>query len=253
MPIGGLLIGLGLMYNLSKLNFISMLGAPEVRGAVVFVFLFLFTVLPIIFHSRKAAIAINMGIIAAISLFFSQTYFLAIPIILSAVVLFKKSSVLTVSYYAMISVPLQIMQYLNHVSQITRVDWWVEPGSSPPIFVPLTEIFTNVQESMLQFRLYDTSKVVYAISDQVTLDPPLREHTVLEMISHYADSLPGIILFLVMIVGLVLAIAFLARTFFAKSNISHAERLFPTMTATIATAFFFLLASGLQKSISVQG
>lgn len=168
MPIGGLTIGLGLMYNLSKMNFILMLGEPEIRGAFVFVFLFLFTALPLIFHSRKAVISINLGIIAAISLFFSQTYFLAIPLIFTAVVLFKKISFLTAIYYALISVPLQVMQYLNLVLPIEKWDWWVEPGTSPPIYVPLTEIFKDVQESMLQFRLYDTSKIVYSISDQIT-------------------------------------------------------------------------------------
>ena len=91
MPIGGLIVGLGLMYNLAKMDFISMLGDPGVRQATVFVFLFLFTVLPIIFRSRKAVISINLGIIAAISLFFSQTYFLAIPIIFTAIALFKKT------------------------------------------------------------------------------------------------------------------------------------------------------------------
>jgi hypothetical protein len=250
MPVGGLLIGLGLMYNLAKLNFIAMLGEPQTREMVVIVFLFLFTALPIIFHSRKAAIAINMGIIAAISLFFGQIYFLAIPIILSAVVLFKKTSVLTVIYYVLISVPLQIMQYLNLVLPIERWDWWIEPGTSPPIFVPLTEVFKDVQESMLQFRLYDTSLVMYSISDQITATPPTLNHTVTEMLSHYFDSLPGIILFLVMAIGVVSVIVLFMRTFFAKSNIAHAERLFPMLTATIATALFFILASGLQGPLA---
>jgi hypothetical protein len=250
MPVGGLLIGLGLMYNLAKLNFISMLGEPQTREMVVIVFLFLFTALPIIFHSRKAAIAINMGIIAAISLFFGQIYFLAIPIILSAVVLFKKTSVLTVIYYVLISVPLQIMQYLNLVLPIERWDWWIEPGTSPPIFVPLTEVFKDVQESMLQFRLYDTSLAMYSITDQITAAPPTLNHTVTEMLSHYFDSLPGIILFLVMGIGVVSVIALFMRTFFAKSNIAHAERLFPMLIATIATAFFFILASGLQGPLA---
>jgi len=250
MPIGGLTIGLGLMYNLSKMNFISMLGAPEIRGAVVFVFLFLFTALPLIFHSRKAVISINLGIIAAISLFFSQTYFLAIPLIFTAMVLFKKISFLTGIYYMLISVPLQVMQYLNLVLPIERWDWWIEPGTSPPIYVPLTEIFTEVQESMLQFRLYDTSKVVYSIADQITVDPPVMPHTVLEMLSHYFDSLPGIILFLFMAIGIVTAFVFLTRTFLAKSNISHGERLLPTMSATVGVALFFILASSLQVPLA---
>jgi hypothetical protein len=250
MPVGGLLIGLGLMYNLAKLNFISMLGETQTREIVVIVFLFLFTALPIIFHSRKAAITINMGIIAAISLFFGQIYFLAIPIILSAVVLFKKTSVLTVIYYVLLSVPLQIMQYLQTVLPIERWDWWIEPGTSPPIFVPLTQVFKDVQESMIQFRLYDTSLVMYSITDQFTATPPPMAHNVLEMLSHYFDSFPGIILFLVMVIGVVSVIAIFMRTFFAKSNIAHAERLFPTLTATMATALFFILASGLQGPLA---
>jgi hypothetical protein len=250
MPIGGLTVGLGLLYNLSTMNFISMLGEPWVRGAVVFVFLFLFTALPVIFHSRRAVISINLGIIAAILLFFPQTYFLAIPLIFTAVVLFKKISFLTAVYYLLLSVPLQVMQYLNVVLPIERWDWWVEPGTSPPVFVPLTEIFTEVQESMLQFRLYDTSKVVYSISDQITGEPPVMPHTVLEMISHYFDSLPGIILFLFMVLGIVSAFVFLARTFLEKSNISHGERLLPTMSGTVAVALFFVLASSLQGPLA---
>jgi hypothetical protein len=250
MPIGGLTIGLGLMYNLSEMNFISSLGAPEIRGIVVFVFLFLFTALPLIFRSRKAVISINLGIIAAILLFFSQTYFLAVPLIFTAMVLFKKISFLTVIYYGLISVPLQVMQYLNLVLPIERWDWWIEPGTSPPIYVPLTEIFTNLQESMLQFRLYDTSKVVYSITNQITADPPAMQHTVLEMISHYFDSLPGIILFLFMVIGVVSAFVFLTRTFLTKSSISHGERLLPTLSATVGVALFFILASSFQGPLA---
>ncbi|TRO46212.1 hypothetical protein E2P60_05820 [Candidatus Bathyarchaeota archaeon] len=250
MPIGGLVIGLGLMYNLSKMDFIAMLGDTLTREIIVVVFLFLFTALPIIFHSRRAVISINLGIIAAILLFFNETYILAIPLIFTAIILFKKSSFLTVIYYLLLSVPLQIMQYLNLVLPIERWDWWVEPGTSPPVFVPLTEIFANVQESMLQFRLYDTSLVVSSITDQFTMEPPLMAHDVLEMVSHYIDSLPGIIMFLFMVAGIVTAFVFFSRTFFSKSNISHAERLLPTMSATIGVALFFILATSLQGALA---
>jgi hypothetical protein len=250
MPVGGLIIGLGLMYNLAKMDFISMLGSPQTREAVVFVFLFLFTVLPIIFRSRKAVISINLGIIAAISLFFSQTYFLAIPLIFTSIVLFKKTSFLTAIYYLLLSVPMEVMQYLNLVMPIERWDWWLEPGTSPPVYVPLTQIFTNVQESMLQFRLYDTSLVVNSISDQITATPPVLPHTVSEMLSHYFDSLPGIIMFLFMVLGIVWAFAFLMRMFFRQSNISHAERLLPTLTATVGVAVFFILANALQGPLA---
>ncbi len=250
MPIGGLTVGLGLMYNLSQMNFISMLGSYEARVAFVFVLLFLFTGLPIIFRSRRAVVSINLGIIAAILLFFSQTYFLAIPLIFTAIVLFKKVSFLTVVYYGLISVPLEIMQYLNVVLPIERWDWWLDPGTSPPIFVPLTQVFQNVQDSMLQFRLYDTSKVVYAISDQLTANPPTLPHTVQEMISHYFDSMPGIIMFLFMVIGIITALLFFSRTFLAKSNFSYGERLIPAMSATIGVALFFILAAGLQGALA---
>jgi hypothetical protein len=53
-----------------------------------------------------------------------------------------------------------------------------------------------------------------------------------------------------MVVGVVSVIALFMRTFFAKSNLAHAERLFPTLTAVIATALFFILASGLQGPLA---
>ena len=116
------------------------------------------------------------------------------------------------------------MQYLNHVIQVPRIDWWVEAGSSPPVFVPLTQIFTDVQDSMLQFRLYDTSKVVFAISEQLTLEPPIMEHTITEMLSHYLDSIPGIIFLILMIIGIVSAIVLFLRKTSSQTNISEIEK-----------------------------
>ena len=249
MPIGTFLIGLGLMYQLSALNFIAMLGEPQVRAPVIVVLLFLFVALPFIFHRYKDAIAIDMGIIAAILLFFNQTYYLAIPLILTAAVLFKRSSGLTVTYYVLISVPLLMMQYLKYILQIKQVDWWVAPGASPPIYVPLTEIFKDIQQSMAQFRLYDTSKVVYAIVDQVTSTPAPMRLTVRTVLNQYLDSIPGIFLFLVIVIGVVFAIAFMAHLLL-KGNAMEAERLLPAFTAASATALFFLFLSALQGPLA---
>jgi hypothetical protein len=249
MPIGTLLIGLGLMYQLSTIDFIAMLGEPLTRAAVVVVLLFLFVALPVIFHRYKQAIAINMGIIAAILLFFNQTYFLAIPLILAAVVLFKKSSGLTVAYYVLISVPLLMMQYLKFILQITQEEWWIAPGASPPIYVPLTAIFKDLQQSMLQFRLYDTSKIVYAIVDQVTSTPAPARLTVSTVLNQYLDSIPGILLFLAIVVGAIFAVAFVAR-FLVKGSLSEAERLLPAFIAASSTALFFLFLSALQGSLA---
>ena len=90
MPIGGAVIGLGLMYHLAELYFISFLGDMRIRIAVVVVWMALFVVLPIIFHRYKSALAIDLGILAVTMLFFTSTYFLAIPLILASAVFFKK-------------------------------------------------------------------------------------------------------------------------------------------------------------------
>jgi hypothetical protein len=249
MPIGTLLIGFGLMYQLSEINFIAMLAEPQVRAAVIVVSLFLFVALPVIFHRYKDAIAIDMGVIAAILLFFGQTYYLAIPLILTSAVLFKRRSGLTVTYYVLISVPLMMMQYLKFILQITQVDWWVAPGASPPIYVPLTEIFKDIQQSMAQFRLYDTSKVVYAIVNQVTSTPPPLRLTVGTVLDQYLDSFPGIMLFLVIVIGVVLATAFVA-SLLLKTSAMGMERFLPAFTAASATALFFLFLGALQGPLA---
>ena len=249
MPIGTLLIGLGLLYQLSTVDFIAMVGEPSARIAIVVVMLFLFVSLPVIFKRYKQAIAINMGILAAVLLISNQTYFLAIPLIFAAVMLFKKSSVLTVAYYALISVPLMMMQYLKYIMQIERFDWWIEPGSSPPIYVSLSQIFKDLQQSMLQFRLYDTSKVVYAIVDQVTLPSNTDRLNLSTVLNQYLDSLPGLALFLAIVIGAVFALALIVR-FLVKGGLSEMERFLPAFMAGAATALFFLFLSALQGPLA---
>ena len=252
LPVGGVLIGLGLFYNMSKVNFISYLGDQFTREAVIFVFLFLFIALPIIFRKHKAAIAINLGIIAAILLFSSQAYFLAIPLIFASIMIFKKLSALTVVYYGLISTPFYMMQYLGYIADVakTQTDWWVLPGSSPPIFVPLAQIYKSLQESMIQFRLYDTSQVVYAITAQVTQDPPPADHTIMEVFSHYLDSIPGIVLFLVMVAVLITAFVLFMRVLLRQAHVSHGERILPPITAAVGTLAFFMLLTVLQGPLA---
>ena len=252
LPIGGALIGLGLIYNISKVNFISTLGDQFVREVVVFTFLFVFTILPIFFHKHKAAIAIDLGIIAAILLFFGQAYFLAVPLIFASIVVFKRLSILTAVYYGLISTPLLMMQYLGFIIDAAevRTDWWVLPNSSPPIFAPLTELLKSLQESMIQFRLFDTSRVVYAITEQVTQTPPLADHTIIEVLSHYLDSVPGIVLFLVIIAVLVSATVIIMRLVLKQANVS--ERILPPITAAVGTLAFFICLSVLQGPLAFE-
>ena len=250
MPIGCGVIGLGLIYQLSAMNFISMVSYDSsVRAVVIVVWLVLFIVPPIVFHRQKAALAIDLGILAAMLLFFDQTYFLAIPLILTAGVLFKRNSGLTVLYTMLIFVPLLLMQYLNTILQIVRTDWWLDPAAVPAVYVPLSGIFKDVQHSMLQFRLYDTNKIVTTITDQLYLTANPTRLTVMDALKQYRDSLPGIMLFLAIVAALVMAIFLIIKTLLQNSG----ERLLPVITATSAAALFFVCLSALQVPLAISG
>jgi len=253
MSIGSLLIGLGMIYHLSRINIISQMSAlPLVRALVIIVLLFLFVTLPFLFHRYEDAIAIDLGIIAATLLFFAQTYYLAIPLILIAAVLFKKTKLgLTLSYYVLISVPLHIMQYLRYIQTLSNIYWWEDPTADPFLYVPLTGILKDMQESMTQIRLVEVTKVLETIARQVTFSPETHmAQTTEAVLTRYFDSVPGIVLFLVIVIGLVSATAFVTRALVTKSYGMHSEMLLPAMTAASATALFFLLLSGLQGPLA---
>jgi hypothetical protein len=250
MPIGCGVIGLGLIYQLSILNFVSTASDdPTVRLAIIVVWLFLFIVPPIIFHRQKAALAIDLGLIAAMTFFFDQTYFLAVPLILTSWVLFKKNSALSVLYTGLIFVPLLLMQYLKTILQVTRTDWWLDPTAVPAVYAPLTGIFKDVQNSMVQFRLYDTNKIVTTITDQIYTNPNPARLTLLDALKQYRDSLPGIMLFFAIVAALVLAVVLIIKTLAQSSG----ERFLPVITATIAAALFFVCLGALQLPLAISG
>jgi len=253
MPIGGAVIGFGLIYHLADLYFLSFLGEENVRIAVVVVFMALFISLPIVFHRYKSALAIDFGILAVISLFSSQTYFLAIPLILASAVFFKKQVALTIVYYVLISVPLQILQYFKYTVQplsLLRSEWWLLPGSSPPVFIPLNSILADLNPSMSQFRLYDASKAVYTITGQLTWIPNFNGITLTDALNQYRDSIPGMLMFVVIVAGLSLALIFFARLLISQGSGSIADRLIPCFVATCAAAFFFIFLNALQTGLA---
>ena len=154
-------------------------------------------------------------------------------------------------YYVLISVPLQIVQYFNYtVAKIARPDWWLAPGSSPPVFVPLNQILADLGSSMSQFRLYDASQVVYAITGQLTWQPNLAGRTLTDALTQYRDSIPGILMFVVIVAGLSLALVFLARLLVPEGSKSFADRIIPSFMATCAAAFFFIMLSALQYGLA---
>ena len=139
---------------------------------------------------------------------------MAIPLILASAVYFKKYVALTVVYYALIAVPLQILQYYEYtVSPIIQSDWWNVPGTSPPLFVSLSQIFSKLSSSIAQFRLYDISQVIYQITGQLTWIPNANTngHNLGNAMTQYLDSAPGLIMFVVIVVGLALGGIFFSR------------------------------------------
>ena len=251
MPIGGVIIGLGLMYHLAQLYFISFLGDIQVRVAFIVIWMVLFVVPPALFNRYKAALATDFGILAVSALFVGPLYFLAIPILLASAVFFKKYVSLSIIYFVLLSVPLQIMQYFQYtVLPIVRSDWWVEPGSAPPLLVPLTSIGKDLASSMSQFRLYDLSKVFYDIAGQTTWTPDWTGRTIGDAVTQYRDSIPGILMFVIVVVGLALTLMFFTQMLVKGGLIGNGDKLFPCFTATIAAALFFILLSALQTPLA---
>jgi hypothetical protein len=251
MPIGGAIIGFGLLFHLAELKFISFLGDTSVRVAFIVIWLALFIALPIISNRYKSALAIDFGILAVTMLFFAPLYFLAIPLILASAVYFKKYVSFTVIYYVLLTVPLQIMQYYQYtVKPIIRPDWWLEPGSSPPLLIPLTSIGRDINISVNQFRLYDMSKVVTDIAGQTTWVPDWPGRTIGDAVTQYRDSIPGILMFVVIVVGLAVTLMFFTRMMVKEGIIGVGDKFFQCFTATIAAAVFFVLLSALQVPLA---
>jgi hypothetical protein len=249
MTMGCLLIGLALVYHMSRINIISQYSTmPLVRITAIVAIPAVFFILPVIFHRYEDAIAIDLGIIAATLLFFGETYYFAIPLILVAATLYKKTKLgLTVTYYILISLPLQIMEYLNHVLNLSNPGWWEDPAADPFLYFPVQWVFESMQESMTQFRILEANIVLETITGQIEFSGqyPLVWITQ-SVLARYTDSLPGIILFFVIVIGLVSATALIARELVTKSHTMNAKLILSVVTSASATGLFFLLLIGLQ-------
>ena len=251
MAAGGAVIGIGLLYHLAGFRFISFLGDTAARVVFIVVWMTLFVGLPLIFKRYKSALAIDFGILAAMVLFFAPSYFLAIPLILASAVFFKKYVGLSIVFYVLLTVPLQIVQYFQYtVATIARTDWWLEPGSSPPLLVSLTSIVKDLNLSMSQFRLYDTSKVIYDIAGQTTWTPDWTGRTIKDALMQYLDSIPGIVMFVVIVAGLAVALIFFTRFLVKEGLIGNGDKFFRCFNATLAAALFFVLLSALQVPLA---
>jgi hypothetical protein len=66
----------------------------------------------------------------------------------------------------------------------------------------------------------------------------------------YRDSFPGILLFVVIIIGVVLALMVFGVGLVKKTNIPYGDRILYSLVATLAAALFFVLLSALQTPLA---
>jgi len=262
MPVGSVIIGISLLYQLSinntlsnppyVVNFIAEIGDPIYRYVFAGVLMGLLVALPLVFYRYRHAIAIDFGIMAAMSLASNSTYFLAIPLILTPIVFYKKDAIVAAVYYGLISTPLMIVQYFKYFIAQTPVsvtEWWKLTGSSPPLFGPLTQTFSDMHSNSIgAFRLYNANSLTDTIIHQFTDNPEWQGKTMRAALVQYRDSFPGIMMFIVIIVGLVLVLTLLSNSFVKKTNMG--DRVMPSLIATLATALILIFLNALQGPLA---
>jgi hypothetical protein len=252
MALGCLSIALGILYQLSLIDFIAMLGPTIVRVLFICILLFFFIALPARFRSYEDAVGINFGIIAASALFFDSTFFVAIPLLLSVAILFKRTqSGLAFVYYALISVPIMVMQYFQHIITIARSDFWNDATAVPPLYTSLHPAYLTMQNVMPHFRLFDISTSVGKITwnvVEVVQYPPV--HTVSQAVSQYTDSFPGMILFITLVAVLVFSVSLILPSFTGRGKTSWIGMLFPAVATVAITALFFVLLKALSLPLA---
>jgi hypothetical protein len=126
------------------------------------------------------------------------------------------------------------------------------PGTSPPIFVSLQQIFSSLGSSIAQFRLFDVSQVIYNITGQLTWIPNanINGHNLGNAMTQYLDSAPGLIMFVVIVVGLAMGGIYFTRLLIRSGSGGLSDKLLPIFTATIAAALFFILMGALATPLA---
>ena len=156
MMAGSLLISLGLIYHLSRIGFFQIFQSPLMKIFILSIIIAPFAVCPAVISNNLHIIAIDMGIIAVALLFFEQSFYLAIPLILVFATIYKGRGIaLTFIYYAFISIPLQVIQYLKTYQE----------GVFPPLYTPLNLIYSEIQGSLSYINLDELQKVFNSISE----------------------------------------------------------------------------------------
>jgi hypothetical protein len=246
---GSLIISLGLFYHLSRTGFFILIEEPITSTLLRAMLVAPFIICPILMRKNLQIIAMDIGIVAVSLLFFRGTFYLAIPLILVFATIYKQKGIAyTFIYYVCISLPLQIMQYMEIYS----------PGVMPPLYAPLDAIYDDIQKSLSTISLETILKVLNTIAG---LSPP---EDVLNggrlAFAAYINSLPGMILFLVIMMGLISVIAIINMKLpdpvkepsIPGKYVDIMIYFLPIVAAAITNLVFFGAITYLQEPLSFQ-
>jgi hypothetical protein len=245
---GSMIILLGLFYHLSRIGFFELFPGPWMRFMAMVILVVPFFILPPMLTSNISIIAMDIGIIAVSLLFFTQTFYLAVPLILIFATIYNRRGIIvTISYYAFISIPLQLMQYLKSFSV----------GVPPPLYAPLNVIFVDIQEAMREVSLTEIYKIFNVIGGQLlaatknggVIDPALAS---------FIDSLPGMLMFIIIISALISVTALISLKLPEPLKKSKLPRRYeevmlytiPTVTASVTNVAFFVLLGRLKGPLA---
>ena len=246
---GSMLISLGVFYHLSRLGFFQLFTSP-LKNVVLMTILFApFLICPVTFTTNLQIIAMDMGIIAVSLLFFKQTFFLAIPLLLVFATVYKgKGIVYSFIYYIFMSMPLQLMQYLKTYTK----------GAVPPLYTPLDIIHEDLQSALSTVSVRELSKVINTITGFA--NPEVMIGVRRAAVRSFVNSLPGIALFFIIMSGMlsVLAILNMKMPDPVKQNVVPGKYMnvmlytLPIIAAAITNGVFFIAINSLQAPLNYQ-
>lgn len=246
---GSAIIALGLFYHLSRIGFFQLLESP-LKNTLFMALLFSpFLICPAIITNNLQVIAMDMGIVAVSMLFFKQTFYLAIPLVLVFATVYKGRGIaFTFIYYIFMSLPLQVMQYLKTYTE----------GSVPPLYTPLDLIYSDIQSSMSTVSLDEILKVLNTIMGLVPPDAVINGERA--AFAEFINSLPGMVMFLIIMSGLISVIAILnmrlpdpvSESPIPGKYINLLVYVIPIFAAALTNIVFFVAIDTLQDPLSFQ-
>jgi len=246
---GSLIISLGLFYHLSRIGFFQLIHDPVKNTVLMALIIAPFVICPAMFNNNLQIIAMDMGIIAVSLLFFRSTFYLAIPLILVFATIYKGRGIAyTFVYYASISLPLQIMQYLKTF----------EEGMLPPLYTPLDLIYHDIQSQLTTISL-DTLKRVFNTITGI-MPPDVVINGEVTAFANFINSIPGMILFFIIMSGLISVITIMnmrmpdpvKKAAIPGKYVDVLVYILPIVAAAITNLVFFLAIDNLQAPLAFQ-